>query len=75
MKKLDNITKKIFGTITVCVLFLGGLSLVGYVIALLIGGDQATLLCEFIYKDYFPIVIQISTFGVGIGLLNMYIKK
>ena len=56
-------------------LFAGTLAFMGYVSALVIGGEAATALCTFIYKSYFPWVIRICSVAVGLGLVGMYLRK
>lgn len=79
MKKIMKIISKtldyIFGWgIFVC-LFVGGLTFLGYLAAFIIGGNMATMICDFIYKIIFKILIYGGNIIVLIGLLNMYIKK
>ena len=63
----------IFGYSIMITIFAGGLTLLGYIAALIIGGDTAALICEVIYKDIFPILIYISTVMVLFGLVTMYL--
>ena len=56
-------------------LFAGALSLAGYIVALIIGGETAATLCAFIYTQYFPWVIKICSIAVGFGLIGMYFDK
>lgn len=65
---------KIFGAIVLVTLLLGGLSLIGYIIAFFIGVENATILCEFIQKKCYPYMIQITSIGIGIGLISMYLS-
>lgn len=75
MKKVADIMLKIFAIgITVC-LFAGGLSLLGYLVALIIGGESATTLCSFIFKTYLPWVIKFTSIFTGVGLIAMYLTK
>ena len=55
-------------------LFAGGFTAVGYVVALIIGGDVATEICTVIYKTIFPIIIKTSTIMVLLGLVTMYLS-
>ena len=64
--------KLIFGYGIMISLFVGGLTFFGYVIALICGGEAAALICDFIYKKLFPIVIYLSTGTVLFGLVAMY---
>ena len=73
MKILSNVFKMIFGYGIMVVLFAGGLTFFGYVIALFIGGETATNLCTWIYKSFIPVIIYASTVLILFGLLTMYI--
>lgn len=73
MKMIANIMLKIFSYGIIACLFAGGLSLAGYVVALIIGGESATALCLWIYKTYLPWVIKATTLFTGIGLLGIYL--
>ena len=54
-------------------LFAGALSALGYAVALIIGGQGAGKICEFIYKELYPVLVYIATGSVLLGLLKMYI--
>lgn len=75
MKKFADILLKIFAYGIVACLFAGGLSLAGYLIALIIGGETATSLCAWVFKTYLPWVIKATSVFTGIGLLGMYLSK
>ncbi len=72
-KKLSNILKTIFGYGIVASLFAGGLTFFGYVAALIIGGDTATVICTVIYKNIIPVIIYFSVCMVLLGLVAMYL--
>ena len=55
------------------VLFAGGLTFFGYLIALVVGGDTAAAICTFIYKSFIPLIIKASTILILFGLLAMYL--
>ena len=63
----------IFGYGIMIVLFAGGLTFFGYVIALIIGGETATNICSWIYKSFIPVIIYASTILILFGLLTMYL--
>ncbi len=75
MKKIGNILLSIFSVGVILCLLAGALSLLGYIVALCIGGELATQICVFIHKEYFPIVIQFTSIFAGIGLIGMYFNK
>ncbi len=74
LQKLIKVFKLIFGYGILICLFGGGLTFFGYLAALLIGGETATLICTFIYKTIIPIIIKISTVMVLFGLVTMYLS-
>ena len=73
MKKITDVLKLIFGYGIMIVLFLGGLTFFGYIVALIIGGDTATAICTWIYKSFLPVVIYATTILILFGLVTMYL--
>lgn len=75
MNGLSGICFKISSVgIRIC-LFAGGITLVGYMAGILIGGDLAENLCIWIFDRYLPLVIKFTAVSVGIGLLGIYLRK
>ncbi len=72
LKKVSDVCKIIFGYGIMIVLFAGGLTFFGYVVALIIGGETATEMCTWIYKTFIPIIIKASTILILFGLVTMY---
>ena len=72
MKKISNVCKLVFGYGIMFVLFAGGLTFFAYVVALIVGGELAAAICTFVYKEFIPIIIYISTILILFGLLTMY---
>ena len=75
MKKFTDILLGIFAVGVLFTLFAGALSLVGYIVAIFIGGEIATKICQMVFKEYFPWVIRICSISVGLGLIGMYLGK
>lgn len=75
MKKFTDVLLKIFAYGILACLFAGGLSLVGYLVGLIIGGESATALCAWVFKTYLPWVIKATSVFTGIGLIGMYLSK
>ena len=73
MKKLSDKMKIVFGYGIMITLFVGGLTFFGYLAALIIGGDIATLICELVYKKIVPVMIYSTTVLVLFGLVTMYL--
>lgn len=74
IKKIANFLRVVFGYGIMLCLFAGGLTFLGYLAALIIGGDTATNICVFIYKTIIPIIIKASTILVLLGLVTMYLS-
>lgn len=74
MKKVTDILLKVFGIGVCFCLFAGGFSILGYVVALIIGGETATAICTFIFKKYLPLIIRFTSIFTGVGLLGMYLS-
>lgn len=74
LKKLSDKLKIVFGYGIMITLFVGGLTFFGYLVALIIGGDAAALICEIIYKKIIPVMIYVSTVTVLFGLVTMYLS-
>ena len=73
LKKISAVLKLVFGYGIMIVLFAGGLTFFGYLVALVIGGDAATAICTWIYKSVIPVMIYASTILILFGLVTMYI--
>lgn len=72
--KIAAFLKTVFGYGIMICLFAGGMTFFGYVAALIIGGDVAAAICEFISKGFMPWVIRGSTVLVLLGLVTMYLS-
>lgn len=72
-EKIANVLQIIFGYGILVCLFVGGLSFLGYLIALIVGGEAASIICTFIYKTLYPYLVQLSTVLVLLGLAKMYL--
>ncbi|MBQ6906486.1 MAG: hypothetical protein IJN75_05645 [Clostridia bacterium] len=73
MKKISDVLKLVFGYGIMITLFVGGLTFVGYLVALVVGGDTAALICKIIYKNIIPVMIYATTVLVIFGLITMYL--
>ncbi len=73
-KKISDILRKVFGYGIMICLFAGGITFFGYIGALCIGGETAAVICHFIYKSFFPVIIKASNILVILGLLLMYLN-
>lgn len=73
LKRISDFCKILFGYGIMIVLFGGGLTFFGYLAAIIIGGNTAENICEFIYNGFMPIIIRISTILILFGLFSMYL--
>ena len=72
-EKIANVMAKIYGIGIAIALFVGALSFVGYLVAMIIGGETATEICTVIYKKIYPILFTFSSCVVLFGLIKMYV--
>ena len=72
--KITAILRTVFGYGILIGLFSGGLTIFGFVAALIIGGDTATDICRFIHKEIFPVIVYGTSVMVLLGLLTMYLS-
>lgn len=70
--KIATVLKYVYGIGIAVALFAGALTLIGYIVAFIVGGELATEICVFIYKKIYPVIIYISSVSVLIGLVKMY---
>lgn len=71
---LLKVCKTIFGWSVMVTLFVGGLTVLSYVVALIVGGDTAAKICEVTYKEVWPIIIMTANITILVGLLAMYLS-
>ena len=74
LKKPVSICKTIFGYGIMISLFVGGLMFLGYLTAIIIGGDTATVICNFMKSYIVPFVTYLGTIMVLFGLILMYLS-
>ena len=72
-EKCAKVLSYIYGTGIAISLFVGAFSIFGYIAAIIIGGETAAAICEFIYKGVYPVIIYMSSICVLIGVLKMYV--
>ena len=73
-EKAANVLAYIYAVGIAVALFAGALSFLGYVVAIIIGGETATAICAFIYKQIYPVLFYISSVSVVLGLVKMYLS-
>lgn len=73
-KKIAAVLRTVFGYGIMICLFVGGFTFFGYMAALVIGGDAAAMICDFLYKTIIPYIIKASNILVLLGLVVMYLN-
>ena len=72
-EKIAKVMSYIYGIGIMVALFAGAFSFLGYLVAIIIGGEAATEICVFIYKKIYPILFTFSSCVVLLGLIKMYV--
>ncbi len=72
-EKLIKVLSYVYGIGIAVALFAGAASFLGYLLALIVGGQTATDICVFIYKKFYPVIVYISSVSVLLGLVKMYL--
>lgn len=73
MNKVITVLEYIIGIALALCLFLGGLGFIGFVVALIVGGDQAAAICDFLKNTYYAYLIKASTITtVGCFILQYF---
>ena len=73
LKKASDKCKLIFGYSIMINLFAGGLELLGFIVALIIGGNGGAVISSFIYNKIFTVLIYATSVTVLFGLFAMYL--
>lgn len=73
--KIYNILKKTYGIMMTVSFFAGGLPIIPFVIAIIVGGQFGENLSVYLYKQYYPWVIILGSAAIVVGLIAMYMGK
>ena len=73
-QKVLQVLRFLFGASVAITLLGGGLTVLSYVIALIVGGDLAAQICEITYKGIWPVIIMVTNITIVLGLIAMYIN-
>ena len=73
--KLYNALKKAYGIMMTVSFFAGGLPIIPFIIALIVGGSTGEAIAVFLYKQYYPWVIILGSLAIVVGLIAMYLGK
>ena len=75
MKKISQMLYNLFGWGVYISVFAGALCFLGFVVALIIGGDTGAAIAVAIKSTCFPWLIKLTSVAVGLGLIGMYFGK
>ena len=75
MKKVSGFLYQVFGWGAYVSIFAGAAGFVGFVVALIIGGDTGAAIAIAVKAQWFPLVIKVASVSVGLGLIGMYCGK
>lgn len=73
--KLYKTLNKTYGILMTISFFAGGLPIIPFIIALIVGGKVGESISIFLYKQYYPWVIVLGSIAIIIGLIAMYLGK
>ena len=74
-EKLYNALNKTYGMLMSISFFAGGIPLIPFIIALIVGGKTGEAISVFLYDKYYPWVIIIGSVAIVVGLIAMYVGK
>lgn len=75
MKKISQMLYNLFGWGVYISVFAGALCFLGFVVALIMGGDTGAAIAVAIKSTCFPWLIKLTSVAVGLGLIGMYFGK
>lgn len=73
-KKIASVLEWIIGVVLALCLFLGGLGFIGFVVAFIMGGESAELICTWLSKTYYVWLIKASTITTVLCFVLQYIN-
>lgn len=73
-KNLITVIEYIIGISLAICLFVGGLGFVGYAVAFCIGGEIAAQICDWIYNDFYKVLIILATSTTLVSFVLLYVR-
>ena len=74
-EKIYKILNKTYGILMSVSFFAGGIPLIPFIIALIVGGKTGEAISVFLSEKYYPWVIILGSIAIVIGLIAMYVGK
>ena len=73
-QKLLTVLRFFFGCSVAVTLLGGGLTVLSYVVALIVGGDLSAQICDITYNKIWPVIIMVANITIVLGLIAMYVN-
>lgn len=74
-EKAYKVIEYIYARLAMISFFAGGLPIIPFIFALIVGGDTGEAIAVFLYKKYYPVVIITACIAVVVGMVGVYITK
>lgn len=74
-RRLYGFLNKLYTIIMMTAFFAGGLPVIPFVVALIIGGEFGEKVSVFLLKNIYPWVSLLASISILIGLVALYISK
>lgn len=71
--RIYHILNRIYGIGLSAAFFAGGIPLIPFLLALILGGTAGEAIANFLYKSYYPWVFLLASVSVLVGLVAMYV--
>ena len=73
-KKIVTVIEYIIGiSLSIC-LFVGGLGFIGYMVAFCLGGDTAVVICDWLSKVFYKVLIVLATSTTLCSFVLLYVR-
>ncbi len=69
--KILRLITRLWAIVSFILLFTGGVTAVGYIAAIIIGGETGADIINFLYKQVFSVLIYINSVFIIVGLIKM----
>ena len=74
-KKIFNTLNTLYQVLMTISFFAGFLPFIGFIVAIILGGDLGENIAIFLHKQYYPWVIILGSIAIVIGVIAMYVGK
>ena len=70
-EKVLKILTRVWALVSFVLLFTGGVSAIGYIAAIIIGGETGAEIINFLYTKLFSVLIYVNSIFIIVGLIKM----